>query len=88
MKKLISLAVFLSLFSVIFHFHADFSYHSDCPACVFEVDDEKTLTLNVKSKETPTTYSDNYRFVIKLSLKKNFYPKPSFPRAPPVKTLL
>ncbi len=85
MQKFLSIILFFSLFSVIFHFHNDFSHHTDCPVCVFEVEDGKVLSIKHKDisfhKENITIYS----FSNKESILKNYTKLISYPRAPPVK---
>ena len=82
-KKLFSIVLLVSLYSIVFHFHSDFSYHSDCPACVFEVDDEKTLTTNVSDTKNIESFQSKYFFSLKENQRFHTFPRVSFQRAPP-----
>ncbi|WP_032496787.1 hypothetical protein [Hydrogenivirga sp. 128-5-R1-1] len=82
-KKLFSIVIVFSLYSIIFHFHSDFSYHPDCPVCVSGVDDEKTITINVSIKEKPIIYKSKYFFNLKENLKSKNFKRTFLQRAPP-----
>ncbi len=83
MKRFLLVFLISSLLLTILHFHPDFSDHLDCPVCVFDIDDGKSLKLQKQFKEQ-NFYLTKCCFILRekiFQLSLISYSK--FQRAPP-----